>query len=69
MTWLDLYDYLNQQANQIKNIGKFPWQEKVTVFDWGTLDYYPVDFLQTLPDEKLSLSVDTTLQLETENGS
>lgn len=69
MTWLDLYNYLYERANDIKNPGSFPWQEKVKVFDWGTLDYYPIDFLQTLPDNKLSLATDTTLESETTNGS
>ena len=69
MTWLDLYNYLYERANDIKNPGSFPWQEKVKVFDWGTLDYYPIDFLQTLPDNKLSLATDTTLESETNNGS
>ena len=69
MTWLDLYNYLYERANDIKNPGSFPWQEKVKVFDWGTLDYYSIDFLQTLPDNKLSLATDTTLESETTNGS
>lgn len=69
MTWLDLYNYLHEQANNIQNVGKFPWQEKVELFDWGTLDYYSVDFLQILPDNKLSMSIDTTLESESKHGS
>lgn len=63
MTWLDLYNYLNSQANDIKNIGKFPWQETVEVFDFETLAYYPTDFI-TMPDGKTSLSVDTSQSQE-----
>lgn len=59
MNWLDLYNFLNQQANQSKNIGKFPWQENVEVFDWETLAYYPVDFIEMPGDKKISLAVDT----------
>ena len=69
MTWLDLYNYLYERANDIKNPGSFPWQEKVKVFDWGTLDYYSIDFLQTLPDDKISFAIDTTLELEINHGS
>lgn len=67
MTWLELYDYLNRQANEIKNIGKFPWQEEVKVFDFGTLGYFPTDFIE-MPDGKISFSLDTN-QLENINGS
>lgn len=59
MTWLDLYNYLNKQANDIKNVGQFPWQETVEIFDFTTLEYYPTDFIQ-MPDNKISLSVETT---------
>jgi hypothetical protein len=33
MTWLDLYNYLHSQAHDFKNLGKFPWQSKVKVYD------------------------------------
>lgn len=33
MTWLDLYNYLYQQANTLKGIGNFNWQAPVTVYD------------------------------------
>jgi hypothetical protein len=65
MTWLDLFDFLNKQANDINNLGKFPWQEQVEVFDWETLDYYPADFIQMPSDSKISLAVDTYQQPET----
>jgi hypothetical protein len=38
MTWLDLYNYLYERPNNIKNPGSFPWQEQVEVWDWETLD-------------------------------
>lgn len=69
MTWLDLYNFLHEQANNIKNIGKFPWQENVEVFDWETLEYYTVDFIQTPADNKISFAVDTYQEPETTNGS
>lgn len=67
MNWLDLYNFLNKQANNIKNIGQFPWQETVQVFDFETLEYYPVDFIE-MPDGKISLEIDT-FESETVNGS
>jgi hypothetical protein len=67
MKWIDLFQYLNERANDFKNLGQFPWQEEVQVFDFGTLEYYSTDFIQ-MPDKKISFSVDTT-QVETTNGS
>jgi hypothetical protein len=33
MNWLDLYNFLHQQANDIKAFGKFDWQKDVKVYD------------------------------------
>ena len=68
MTWLDLYNFLYTKANDVKNIGSFPWQENVQIFDWETLEYYNVDFIE-MPDKKISLSIDTTNISETIRGS
>jgi hypothetical protein len=59
MTWLDLYNFLYERANDINSGGSFPWQENVEVFDFETLGYYPTDFIQ-MPDNKISLSIDTS---------
>ncbi len=64
MTWLELYSYLYERANDIKNPGSFPWQDNVEVWDWETLDYYPTDVVQNPSDNKISLSVDTYQQPE-----
>lgn len=58
MTWLDLYNYLHEQANDIKNLGRFPWQETVKVFDFGTLEYFSTDFIE-MPSGKISFNIDT----------
>ena len=58
MKWLDLYTFLHERANDINNLGSFPWQETVQVFDFETLQYSPTDFIE-MPDGKISLSVDT----------
>ena len=68
MTWLDLYNFLHEQANCSKNICKFDWQQEIKVFDYGTLDYYETSINQ-LPDHILSFGIDTTQSLETTNGS
>ena len=59
MTWLQLYNFLYERANDINNPGSFPWQENVQVFDFETLEYYSTDFIQ-MPDNKISLSIDTS---------
>ena len=59
MTWLDLYNFLHEQANCSKNIGKFDWQQEIKVFDYGTLDYYDANINQ-MPDRILSFGIDTT---------
>ena len=59
MTWLDLYNFLYERANDINSGGSFPWQQTVEVFDFETLEYYPTDFIQ-MPDNKISLSIDTS---------
>ena len=33
MNWLDLYNFLHQRANDLKNLGKFNWQAPVEVYD------------------------------------
>jgi hypothetical protein len=67
MKWIDLFQYLNERANDFKNLGKFPWQEEVSVFDFETLGYYPIDFIE-MPDGKISFEIDT-YQSEVTNGS
>ena len=64
MTWLDLYNFLYEKANDISSEGNFPWQESVQVFDFETLEYYSTDFIE-MPDDKLSLSIDTAQNMET----
>lgn len=38
LTWLDLYNFLSQQANKVDNFGKFDWSSKVTIHDAETGD-------------------------------
>jgi hypothetical protein len=55
---------LYEKANDINGEGNFPWQESVQVFDFETLEYYSTDFIE-MPDDKLSLSIDTAQNMET----
>lgn len=45
MTWLDLYNYLNKQANLTKNVGEFNWQDQVIVYDTWNMKEYNCDGL------------------------
>jgi hypothetical protein len=67
MTWLQLYNFLYERANDINSGGSFPWQQPVEVFDFETLGYYPTDFIE-FPDKKISLSIDTSTIEFLENG-
>lgn len=46
MTWLDLYNFLHQRANDIKNLGKFDWQAKVQVYDNQHGGLYSADLIE-----------------------
>lgn len=43
MTWLDLYQFLYERANDIKNVGSFNWSAPVIVHDAETGDEYNCD--------------------------
>jgi len=45
LTWLDLYNYLHKEANDINTVGQFDWQDKVIVYDAKTGDEYFTDTL------------------------
>jgi hypothetical protein len=69
MKWIDLYNFLYERANDINNLGQFPWQEEVKVFDFESLEYHSADFIQ-MPDNKISLSIDSTSSnMEVKSGS
>ena len=33
MKWIDLFQFLNERANDFKNLGQFDWQAQVKVYD------------------------------------
>lgn len=43
MTWLELYSFLNDQANSCNNFGKFDWNQNVIIHDAETGDEYGCD--------------------------
>ena len=46
MNWLDLYNFLHQRANDLKNLGKFDWQKEVTVYDNHFGGLYNADLIE-----------------------
>lgn len=61
MTWLDLYKFLNEQANSTKNFGQFDWNQPVTIHDAETGDEYSCDtyYISDNKEEKLVLMINT----------
>lgn len=43
MKWIDLFQFLNERANDIKNVGSFNWQAPVMIHDAETGDEFPCD--------------------------
>ena len=73
MTWLDLYNFLHDQANNSKNFGKSPWNESVSIHDAKTGDefncetYYISD---NRGDDRIVLMINTEAIFgENSNGS
>lgn len=49
ITWLDLYNFLHDQANNIHKIGNFSWNSPVVIHDADTGDEFNCD-VYTLGD-------------------
>lgn len=43
ITWLELYNFLHKQANDINNVGKFEWNKQVMIHNAETGDEYTCD--------------------------
>jgi len=52
MSWLDLYNFLHQQANDIKAFGKFDWQSKVKVYDNAYGGLFSANLIEISEDDK-----------------
>jgi hypothetical protein len=68
MNWLDLYNFLHKQANNIKEFGKFDWQEKVVVFDKYLGEFYEADLLQMNDPKFHSLYITIATRSDGENN-
>jgi hypothetical protein len=53
MKWIDLFQFLNERANDMKNLGKFDWQSEVKVYDNAYGGLFDADLIEfTDSDEK-----------------
>lgn len=43
MTWLDLYNFLHDKANNLHSVGTFNWNKPVLVHDADTGDEFSCD--------------------------
>lgn len=60
MTWLDLYSFLNERANNINSIGTFNWSKQVKVFDNATGELFDCDtYYSHFNDEGLVLIINS----------
>ncbi len=52
MTWLDLYSFLIERANNINAVGNFEWNKPVKIFDNATGELFNCDtyYLQSEND-------------------
>lgn len=57
MTWLDLYTFLHNKANNINGVGTFDWNTPVSVYDGATGDEFDCDtyYLTDKDKERLVL--------------
>jgi len=46
MKWIDLFQFLNQKANDMKNLGQFDWQKEVKVYDNAYGGLFSADLIQ-----------------------
>lgn len=62
MSWLDLYNFLHQKANDLKNLGSFNWQAPVEVYDnhYGGLHNADiVEFFDKNGNKETNLRIDS----------
>ena len=62
MTWLDLYNFLHQRANDLKNLGSFNWQASVEVYDnkYGeTSDANLIELYDDFGNKQIYIKIDS----------
>ena len=65
MTWLDLYNFLHQKANDVNNLDSEMWQSKVVFHNLDTGDECPCDtWIITDEEQEPRLVLGVNLQEE-----
>jgi len=62
MNWLDLYNFLHQRANDLKNLGQFDWQKEVTVYDnhfGGLYNAELIEFFDKNGNKEIHIRIDS----------
>jgi hypothetical protein len=61
MTWIDLFQFLNERANDLKNLGQFDWQAEVMVYDNNYGGIYTADLIElhNLKKPKIYMQIDS----------
>lgn len=62
MTWLDLYKFLHERANNVKAVGTFDWNKPVMIFDNATGEMFDSDtyYLQSNHSNDFVLMINYT---------
>jgi hypothetical protein len=61
MKWIDLFQFLNIRANDLKNLGQFDWQADVKVYDnnYGGIHNADLIELHDLKKPKIYIQIDS----------
>ena len=58
MTWLELYNFLHEKANDVKNLDSELWQSEVVIHDATTGDEAAVDTWEIDGETRLAYNID-----------
>lgn len=59
MKWIDLFEFLSRQANDVKNLGSFDWQKEIKIYDRNIGLYYSADLMIEHHNNRTVLDIDT----------
>jgi hypothetical protein len=61
MKWIDLFEFLNQRANDFKNLGQFDWQSEVKVYDNAYGELFNADLIEfnDASEKEIYLKIDS----------
>lgn len=61
MTWLELYSFLNERANNVNAVGTFEWNKSLKVLDNATGELFDCDtYYSQYKDDGLVLIINHT---------